>query len=420
VNRLPSESKEEKTMTHPTPHKVLILGCGYAGLMAASRATRAGSAVQVTLIDARPAFTQRIRLHETLTGRTPKTLDYASLLGRRGARFVQARVESLDPGRKSVAARSVDGERIELAYDTLVFALGSVTGAAVPGVAEHAVRLNDPTAVREAAARIAAAPSGRILVAGGGLTGIESAAELAERYPHLQVTLATRGRVGDGYSTAGAAHLRRRLIELGVEFLEDAAVVSLEAGRASLAGGGFIPFDLCVWAGGFEAPPLAREAGLAVDFAGRALVDPALRALGHPEIFVAGDAAVALMPDGRALRMGCVSAMPLGAHAGESLLRRLRGEEPAPFAFGFTIRCISLGRKDGLVQFVEPDDTPLPRIWTRRRAAVVKELICRMTYEIPRWELLMGLRLYRWPGPGKPLVQSRSDSAARPATQNQG
>lgn len=402
-------------MTHPTPHKILILGGGYAGLMAASRATRAGSAVQVTLIDARPAFTQRIRLHETLAGRTPKTLDYASLLKRRGARFVQARAESLDPGRRRVLARSVEGARIELDYDTLVLALGSVTSAAVPGVAENAVRLNDPAAIREAAARIAADAAGRVLVAGGGLTGIESAAELAERYPHLRVTLATRGRVGDGYSPAGATHLRHRLIELGVEFVEETTIVSLEAGRASLADGGLIPFDLCVWAGGFEAPPLARDAGLAVDLDGRALVDPALRALSHPEIFAAGDAAVATMPDGRTLRMGCVSAMPLGAHAGESLLRRLRGEEPEPFAFGFSIRCISLGRKDGLVQFVEPDDTPLPRVWTRRRAAIVKELICRMTYAVPRWELLTGLRLYRWPGPGKPLVQSRSESAARPA-----
>lgn len=408
-------------MTHPTPHKILILGGGYAGLMAASRASHAGPAVQVTLIDARPSFTQRIRLHETLAGRKPKTLDYASLLGRRGARFVQARVESLDPGRRRVLARSFDGARIELDYDILVLALGSATRASVPGVAEHAVRLDDPAALREAAARIAAlaGAGGRVLVAGGGLTGIEAASELAERHPGLRVTLATRGRVGDGYSADGGAHLRRRLTGLGVEILDDASVASLEADRASLTGGGSLPFDLCVWAGGFEAPALAREAGLAVDPAGRALVDPALRALGHPEILVAGDAAVATLPDGRAIRMGCVSAMPLGAHAGETILRRLRGEEPRPFAFGFAIRCISLGRRDGLVQFVEPDDTPLSRVWTRRRAAFIKELICRMTYEVPRWELRTGLRLYRWPGPGKPLVHSMRESAVRPATRSQ-
>lgn len=395
-------------MTPTKSHKVLILGGGYAGLMAASRITRGGSPAEVTLIDARPTFTQRIRLHETLAGRKPATFDYASALGRRGVRFVQARVESLELGRNRVLARSLDGGPIEHRYDTLVLALGSHTRASVPGVAEHAVRLDDPVALREAAARIAtlAGTGGRVLVAGGGLTGIESATELAERYPGLRVTLATRGRVGDDYSEAGGAHLRHRLIELGVEILDDTGIAGLEPDRALLADGNTLPFGLCVWAGGFEAPALAREAGLAVDFAGRALIDPALRAQGHPEIFVAGDAAVATLPDGRAIRMGCVSAMPLGAHAGETVRRLLRGQEPEPFAFGFVIRCISLGRKDGLVQYVQPDDTPLPRVRTRLAARITKELICRMTYEVPRWELRTGARLYRWPGPGRPLVQS--------------
>ena len=409
-------------MTHPTSHKVLILGGGYAGLMAASRVARGNSLAEVTLIDARPTFTQRIRLHETLAGRKPATLDYAPLLGRRGVRFVQARVESLEPHRNRVLARSLDGLPVEHRYDTLILALGSHTRASAPGVAEHAVRLDDPAAVRKAAARITmlAGTGGRVLVAGAGLTGIESATELAERHPGLRVTLATRGRVGDGYSEAGSAHLRRRLIELGVEILDDTSLASLEPGRAWLENGGSLPFDLCVWAGGFEAPALAREAGLAVDSAGRALVDPALRAQGHPEIFVAGDAAVATLPDGRAIRMGCVSAMPLGAHAGETVVRLLRGQEPEPFAFGFTIRCISLGRKDGLVQSVEPDDTPLPRVRTRRTASIVKELICRMTYEIPRWELSTGARLYRWPGPGRPLVKSTTGPAAPEARQSHG
>jgi NADH dehydrogenase FAD-containing subunit len=205
---------------------------------------------------------------------------------------------------------------------------------------------------------------------------------------------------------------------LGISLLDDVSIQSLEAGRASTADGGAIPFDLCVWAGGFEAPALAREAGLAVDRSGRIVVDAALRAAGHPEILAAGDSAVATFAGGRALRMGCVSAMPLGAHAGENVRRMLRGEEPAPFSFGFQIRCISLGRKDGLVQFVAPDDAPRPKVWTRRPASIVKELICRMTYGMVRNELRTGLPLYRWPGAGRPLVESH-EAAGRPAAQGQ-
>ncbi len=394
-------------MTRQNQHKVLILGGGYAGMMAAVRVSR--SHADVTLIDARPSFFQRIRFHEMLAGGSPKTLDYAPLLARRGVRFVQARAESLEPGRQRVVARDGSGTRVELGYDTLIFALGSTTAPSVPGAAEHAVRLDDPAAIHEAAARIRSLVDGggRILIVGGGLTGIETATELAERYSGLRVTLATRGRVGEDYSGAGSAHLRGRLTGSGVSILDDAGIVGLELGRALVADGSAVPFDLCVWTGGFEAPALAREAGLAVDRSGRILVDPALRSTSHPDVFGAGDAAVATFAGGQVLRMGCVSAMPLGAHAGDNVRRLIRGEELRPFEFGFQIRCISLGRKDGLVQLVEPDDTPRPKVWTRRPAVLVKELICRMTYGVVKNELRMGLSLYRWPGSGRmAMVQS--------------
>jgi NADH dehydrogenase FAD-containing subunit len=112
--------------------------------------------------------------------------------------------------------------------------------------------------------------------------------------------------------------------------------------------------------------------------------------------------------------MGCVSALPMGAHAGENAVRLLRGEEPAPFDMAFTIRCVSLGRKDGLVQFVTGDDRPLDRVWTGRRAALVKELICRLTLAVVRWELRAGLRLYRWPHmPGGLIDSTRGRTAVR-------
>jgi NADH dehydrogenase len=391
-------------MNTTSRHKVLILGGGYAGLVAASRIAREPRA-EVTLIDARPEFTQRIRFHELLAGRSPRTHDYALRLGRRGIRFVQARAEALEPARQRVSTRNAEGKRSELEYDTLVLALGSVTAAGAPGVAENALRLNEPTAILQAARKVRAlaASGGRILVIGGGLTGIEAATELAERYPGIGVTLATHGRVGEDYSQAGSEHLRRRIAGLGIELLEGVSIQSLDPDRAWTGDGGAIPFDLGVWA-------LAREAGLKVDPAGRALVGPDLRAPGRPDVFVAGDSALASFPDGKAIRMGCVSALPQGAHAGENIRRMLRGEPAKPFDFGITLRCISLGRKDGLVQFTEPDDTPRPRVWTDRPARVTKELICRMTYEVVRGELRTGLPLYHWPRSGHPLVMSAAES----------
>ena len=399
------------------PRKALILGGGYAGMIAAARIARGGrradAAFDVTLLDTKADFVQRIRLHEVLAGREPAVLRAAPLLARRGVRFVQARVEALDPGRRQVVARTAGGERLDFTYDVVVLALGSTTAAGAPGVAEHAVRLDDPLALRQAHGTLVrlAASTGQILIAGGGLTGIETAAEIAERFPGLRVTLATRGRVGDGYSPRGAEHLRHRLGTLGVMLLEDTEIHEVLAGEAVLAGGDRVPFDVCLWCGGFAAPPLLQESGLAVDAWGRVRVDAMLRAVGHPELFAAGDSAAAPGAGSPAVRMGCVSALPMGAHAGGNAARHLLGEELLPFDMAFQIRCISLGRKDGLVQRVTDDDTPLDKIWTGRRAALVKELICRSTLETVRWELRTGWELYRWPRPAV-RIQSTQERAA--------
>ena len=286
--------------------RILVLGGGYAGMVAAARAARgAGRLAEVTLIDARPAFVQRIRLHEALAGSPPKEAAYAPLLARRGIQFVQGAVESLDLDGQRVTGRAASGGQIELGWDELVIALGSTTAARVPGVAEHAVRLNSPAEVRAAHERVraVAAAGGRVLVVGGGLTGLESATELAERFPSLRVTLATQGRVDEGYSRRGSEHVRRRLQDLKIERIEGVSISSLEADRAWTLDGSALPFDLCVWCGGFEAPRLAREAGLAVDRFGRILVDDTLRIPGRPNVFAVGDAAACGGRGGEPVRM---------------------------------------------------------------------------------------------------------------------
>ncbi len=376
--------------------RIVIVGGGYAGLLAAARIGR-DEAATVTLVDAQPAFTQRIRLHEALAGSAPKSLAYGAALARRGVKFVQGFVERLDPAQSHVSGRASDGTPLDLGYDTLILALGSSTAVPLPGVAEHTVRLDHLATLERAAHRLAdlAGRSGLVLIIGGGMTGIESATELAERYPGLRITLALSGALGAGYAEKAQAQLAQTMARLTISVREHTSVVGVEAGQAWCADGTALPFDLCVWCGGFAAPDLARNAGLPVDGQGRVLVDSTLRVPTYPNIFGVGDAA-AVEIAGQPLRMGCVTAMPMGAYAGDSVRRLLHGQEIDPFSFKFAARCVSLGRSEGLLQFTQPDDTPREAVWTGRRATYSKEAICRMTYSVVRNELRTGMRLYRW------------------------
>jgi NADH dehydrogenase FAD-containing subunit len=377
--------------------RVVVLGGGYAGMMAAARVARHGNA-QVTLVDQRQAFVQRIRLHEALAGTMLPGVAYAPVLGRRGATFVQAQVQGIDPQRQEVSIAVGRSER-RLGYDVLIVALGSATTAGIPGVAEGALRLNDAATVARSSAelRALAERGGHCLIVGGGMTAIETASELAERLPTLRVTLATGGVAGADFSAAGRQHLQTGLARLGVQIREGSSVASLEPGQAWLASGEALAFDRCIWACGFAAPTLLAESGLPVDAQGRVWVTTTLQVCDNPTVFVAGDSAAA-GDAGQTIRMGCVSAMPLGAHVGENVAALLAGAPQRPFRFGFVGRCVSLGRHDGLFQFTNRFDQPVNRLISGRAGAIVKELICQMTLASVHGELWSGLSLYQWPG----------------------
>ncbi|WP_328697967.1 FAD-dependent oxidoreductase [Streptomyces sp. NBC_00342] len=226
--------------TEAQKHEVLVLGAGYAGLAAAiqlAARTRKRGDVRVTLVNPFEEFTERLRLHMTATGQETAEMSIRELLEGTGAVFVRGWVTALDVGAKTVR---IDDDRV-LGYDTLVYGLGSVADTvAVPGVDAHAHTLNSAQDAVLLADRLARLGGGTVVVAGSGLTGVEAAEEVAERYPEFQVTLLSRGEPGAGMHPRAKAHLDAGLARLGVRVLCGVEVTEVRPDSVELADGSSI------------------------------------------------------------------------------------------------------------------------------------------------------------------------------------
>ncbi|MEU0534177.1 NAD(P)/FAD-dependent oxidoreductase [Amycolatopsis tolypomycina] len=358
-------------------HRIVVLGAGYAGANAAGRlAKRLHPAdTEITLVNADPEFVERVRLHQLATGQDLKPRLLTDVFAGTGVQVRIAQVAAVDADRKTVAL--ADGDAI--AYDTLVYALGSTVGdSGVPGVAEHAHHIAGKQAALRLRARLAElAAGGTVLVVGGGLTGIEAVTEIAEARPDLDVALAARAGLGDWLSEKGQRHLRRTFDRLGITVHENTGITGVEPGAAVTIDGRTIPADVTVWTAGFAVHPIAAATTLEVAETGQIVVDDTMRSVSHADVYAVGDAAFARGGSGAPLRMSCASGVPTAYQAADAIAARLTGRPLPENKIGYSGQCISLGRRDALVQWVTPDDRPKPSALTGKTAARVKELVCK-------------------------------------------
>ncbi|WP_395571818.1 NAD(P)/FAD-dependent oxidoreductase [Streptomyces sp. BK79] len=345
-------------------HRIVVLGAGYAGAFAAGNLARRLSPAdtEITVVNAAPDFVERMRLHQFAAGQDIAFRGLADVFAGTGVRLRLARVTGIDPGRRTVAVTGEDGDGL-IAYDTLLYTLGSsVAHQDVPGAAEHTFDVTGRSSALRLRERLAALDEGgSVLVVGEGLTGIETATELAESRPGLSVALAARGEPGAWLSPKARRHLRRAFDRLGVTVHEHTRVEAVEPARAIAAGRRSLPADVTVWAAGFAVHPLAAAGGLEVAGDGRIVVDRTMRSLSHPDVYAAGDCAYAIGENGRPLPMSCASAGLTNMQATAAIIARLTGREVPVTGLRYFGNHISLGRRDAIFQMV--DEEARARSW---------------------------------------------------------
>ncbi|MFI6370057.1 NAD(P)/FAD-dependent oxidoreductase [Streptomyces sp. NPDC050546] len=364
-------------------HRIVVLGAGYTGAIAAGRLARRlhREDVAITLVNAEPDFVERVRMHQLAAGQDLRPRPFSEMFAGTGVELKLAKVTGVDVERRTVAVAHGPGEpeTEELAYDTLVYALGSGwSDQGVPGVAEHAHQIAGRPGALRLRERLAGLDAGEsVVVVGGGLTGLEAATEIAEARPDLDVALAARGELGDRLSPKGRRHLRKVFGKLGITVHEHSSVTGVEAGRVTTADGEPIPAAVAVWTTGFAVHPIAQATTLDVDDTGQILVDGTMRSISHPDVYAIGDAALAMGPGDRPLRMSCASGTPMAWQAADAIAARLTGGKLPNVPLRYFNQCISLGRKEGLIQYVTADDRAVRAALTGRFAAVYKELVCK-------------------------------------------
>jgi NADH dehydrogenase len=384
------------------PTKVIVIGGGYAGTMAANHLRMRGD-LDITLVNPRPTFVERIRLHQLVAGTREATVDYGRLLGD-GIELVVDTASRIDTANRTVALAT----RLALDYDYLIYAVGSTAAvpASVPGAREFAY----PVAELEQAQRLRAAidnlqPNAPVTVVGAGLTGIEVATELAEQGHN--VTLVCGGQLAPYLCDRGRRSVAKVLRQLQVEVLEADVVTEVRSSAVVFADGAVRQSAVTIWTAGFGVPGLAAASGLRTDATGRLLTDETLTSVDDPRIVAAGDCA---SPSGVPLRMSCQAAGPLGMKAADTVLSRVAGTAPAVIDQAFLGACISLGRKSGILQFAHLDDRPINLSVTGRFVAVIKEAVCRSTLWALRREARKPGSAFWFKGGSRPKHRARAST----------
>jgi NADH dehydrogenase len=399
------------TMTNKQT-RIMVIGAGYAGMLATIRL--AGKTrdlnIAITLVNASDVFVERVRMHQWAANQELPARPIAEMLRGTEVKFVQGYVNAIDPVQHEIVVQQ-GTETQRLGYDYLMYALGSIFNAeAVTGVRDYAYTLT-PNGALSASALREKLPAlnergGRMVVVGGGATGIEAAAEFVDAYPNLDITLITRGETGVFLNRKIADYMQKSLIQRGVKLQNHTTITEVKADALVTTGGETIPYDVCLWAGGFTTPSLARESGLKVNENGQILIDPYMRSLSHPDIYALGDASHPLEEPGVRMRMSAFTAVVTGAHAADCLSRVLHGKAPKPLSFAYVGQGIALGRRDAIGFNNYPSDKPNAPYFTGKVGFEIREFFVRILSALPNAERKIP-GIFLWIGKGRYAAAKR-------------
>ncbi|MDC4863645.1 FAD-dependent oxidoreductase [Acinetobacter baumannii] len=343
--------------------RIIIAGSGFAGLWAALAAQRAihlasqEQNIEVMMVSPSPNVGIRPRLYEAvLENMNP---DISELLTVVGVKFLAGWVNKIDVDQQTIEVSTTDGNKQSLSYDRFILATGSTTFMLpIPGLKEYGFSVNTledaeklDHHLKNLATKPANAARNTVVVAGGGLTGLETVTEMPERLRSILDETDVRVVLVDSSTDVGAAMgdqaatvIREALNELGVEGKAGLRVTALDATGVTLSNGEKIETETVIWTAGMRANPLTSQIAGEKDNLGRLIGDAYLHAPEAKNIFVTGDTVKVPTDDlGNFNVMSCQHAMSLGRVAGYNAAAELVDLPLHPYSQPKYVTCVDLG-----------------------------------------------------------------------------
>ena len=349
--------------------RVVILGGGFGGL---ATAEALGQNADVTVVDRNNYQTFLPLLYQVSTaGMASDNVAFPirGALRKNHTKFRLGSPISVDHKNKTV---KLDSSEV-LPFDYLVVALGSVTADfGIPGVADHTLGMksvHESIIIRsevmrrfEDLCRFEDKTRLKIVVVGGGPTGVEMSGALAElvRGPLkadnqeaaklIDIYLVEAGpRVLPMFAESLTTRTVKDLEKLGVNVLLNTAVSSVESGRINFASGEAIDSQVIIWAAGVKGSPALADLSLPIA-ASRLDTQPTLQVTDYPYVFAVGDDAGAKGANGRYLPQVAPVAMQQGRFAAKQILRAIKGQTLAEFKYVDKGSMATIGRHKAIIQ----------------------------------------------------------------------
>ncbi|WP_028559839.1 NAD(P)/FAD-dependent oxidoreductase [Paenibacillus pinihumi] len=271
--------------------RFVILGGGYGGL----------TLVQSLLEDTIPDDVT-ITLIDRMPFQGLKTEYYALAAGT--ASDMELRVQFPTDPRLKLAFGEVTGVDFNtrtvqmegqdpIEYDGLAIALGCTDRYhGIEGAEQFSTSIQTFSATRETYRQLCdVKPYGQVTIVGGGLSGVEVAAELRESRPDLNIRILDRGNnILSAFPTKLQQYVASWFYNHHVEMCGHVSLTKLEQG-VLYNQDKTIETDVTVWTAGIQPVSIVQQMDLPKDSQGRLIINELHQIPEHPEVFVVGDCA---------------------------------------------------------------------------------------------------------------------------------